>query len=63
MRLLRERMRMKKLGLIVMAALLAIAVAGCGSGNTAKSGGETGVKVIDIALTNEECFRCGQKST
>lgn len=54
MRLLRERMRMKKLGLIVMAALLAIAVAGCGSGNTAKSGGETGVKVIDIALTNEE---------
>jgi polar amino acid transport system substrate-binding protein len=45
---------MKKLGLIVMAALLAIAVAGCGSGNTAKSGGETGVKVIDIALTNEE---------
>lgn len=54
MRLLRERMRMKKLGLIVMAALLAIVAAGCGSGNTAKSGGETGVKVIDIALTNEE---------
>jgi ABC-type amino acid transport/signal transduction systems, periplasmic component/domain len=45
---------MKKFATILLAALLTIAIVGCGSGNKDEGSASSGVKVIDIPLTEEE---------
>jgi polar amino acid transport system substrate-binding protein len=45
---------MRKLATILLVSLLAIAIIGCSSGNNNKDQASSGVKVIDIPLTEEE---------